>query len=135
MRQHYITTPLEPESQASARIEDVPVSSLVLAVWNRRTTVLLVALASVLLGWAYLKVATPAYRATARLRVDEAAPRAFSDAGQTVLRSDTFANTQAAALQTLPVLHRALGSVQGQDPNRVEPIEKAGAALLLLHED
>ncbi|MEW6276997.1 MAG: hypothetical protein AB1758_00140 [Candidatus Eremiobacterota bacterium] len=27
------------------------------------------------------------------------------------------------------------GRVQGQDPNRLEPVEKAGAALLLLHED
>lgn len=28
-----------------------------------------------------------------------------------------------------------VGHVQGSDPNRVEPIEKAAAALLLLHED
>ncbi|MGN6724745.1 MAG: GumC family protein [Tepidisphaeraceae bacterium] len=131
MRQQYITTPLEPEPQAPARIEDVPVSSLVLAVWNRRTTVLLVALASVLLGWAYLKVATPAYRATARLSVDEAAPRAFSDAGQTVLRSDSFANTQAAALQTLPVLHRALAGVQGQAPKTLAAAHGDPAEWLL----
>lgn len=85
---------------------------LVSVLWGRRWTFALTALACVVAAGLYLLVASPVYRATATIYVQQNAPRAFSDNSGHANLSDTYLQTQSDVIQSTPVLVRALEAVQ-----------------------
>ena len=60
----------------------------------------------------YLLAARPVYRATARVWVQENAPKASGDAAGYAPATDGYAQNQADVFQSQPVLSRALEAVE-----------------------
>jgi capsular exopolysaccharide synthesis family protein len=99
--------PLEPGSPALAGAPPPLLSVL----WARRVTFAATVAACVLLAALYLLVASPVYRATSIIFVQQNAPRALDERGGGQALSDTYLQTQSDVIQSTPVLVRALEAV------------------------
>lgn len=86
---------------------------LLLVLWRRRWVLALSILVCVLAAIAYLAIAVPVYRATAKLEVDEQSPKVFGEAGPTETTPE-FLQTQADLIQSATVLTRALDTFEGR---------------------
>ena len=84
---------------------------LLSVLWGRRWTLAATVFACVALAGAYLVVASPVYRATATIFVQQNAPRALGEKDGREPLSDTYLQTQSDVIQSTPVLVRALESV------------------------
>src|SRR5690606_38538903 len=78
----------------------------------------------------YLVVAERVYAATARLRVSQTPPRTFADSSTYVERSEDFMQTQAEGVEAMPVLNRAIDSVERRSVSTVAGISGAPARKL-----
>ena len=76
--------------------------------WRRRWTVVWTTLACLLLAAVYLAVATPIYSATAKVFVQQNAPKAYAENQGYVAQSDSYLQTQADVFTSEPVLRAAL---------------------------
>ena len=83
---------------------------LLAVLWGRRWTFTATVAACVAAAALYLLVASPVYRATAIIYVQQNAPRALGGPANEAL-SDTYLQTQADVIESTPVLVRALESV------------------------
>ncbi len=79
--------------------------------WRRRWTVALTMLACLTGAAIYLTAATPIYLASARVSIEQNAPKAFSDPTGYMAQSESFLPTQADAFLSTPVVKRALANV------------------------
>ncbi len=79
--------------------------------WRRRATVVVTIIATMALAAAYLVVAKPVYRAAANLRIEQNAPKVFSENQGSSLDSDSFLQTQQDVLTSTAVVQRALDSL------------------------
>src|SRR3954465_9917421 len=84
---------------------------LLAVLWGRRRTFAITVLGCVVAAALYLLVASPVYRATATIFVQQNAPRALNDNSAIAAMSDTYLQTQADVIQSTPVLVRALEAV------------------------
>lgn len=82
--------------------------SLVDVLWNRRGLIAITVAICTVIAIVYLLIATPVYMATARLRLSQSPPRTFADNTAYVDRSETFMQTQADSIKSLPVIQRAV---------------------------
>src|SRR4051812_1303188 len=98
--------------------------SLIEALWRRRWIVALSLLISFASAAAYLHKATPIYRSTARLWIEQNAPRAHSDNSSYPGYSDTYIQSQVDAISSSVVLGRALKSLE---PAAMKTFAHAGA--------
>jgi capsular exopolysaccharide synthesis family protein len=105
---------------------------LLAVLWGRRWTFANTVLACVVLAALYLLVASPVYRATATIFVQQNGPRALNDNSAIAAMSETYLQTQADVIQSTPVLVRALESAhagklktfEGVDANPVTWLRK-----------
>jgi capsular exopolysaccharide synthesis family protein len=89
-------------------------ASLLEVLWRRRWTLGLTILACVAIAGVYLLFATRIYSATAKVIVRQDSPKALSDHQGGGAQSESYLQTEADILQSVPVLSRALESVQYQ---------------------
>jgi len=83
--------------------------SLFEIVWRRRWTVLLASVAALAAGVCYIQRATPLYRSTSRLYVEQSMPRILRDFEEAALsRSTNYLYTQAELLSSTPILAEAM---------------------------
>jgi len=89
---------------------------MLLVAWRRRWTFILVTSVCMAIGGAYLYKATPLYVATARVLVQNVAPKVLSE---TVTERDSsgsegenYLQTQGDVVQSAPVLQRAMDAVE-----------------------
>src|SRR6266700_473870 len=79
--------------------------------WRRRWTFALTLLACLAGAAVYLTLATPIYLASARVALEQNAPKAFSEQQGFVQGSEGFLPTEADALLSMPVLKGAMEHV------------------------
>lgn len=91
--------------------EHEPASSMLGVLWRRRWTLLVTMVVCIGLASAYLAVAKRVYRAVSTIRVDEMPPKAIGENNGPSVRTENFAQTQAAALESASVLAKALESL------------------------
>jgi capsular exopolysaccharide synthesis family protein len=84
---------------------------LIEVLWRRRWAVALTVLACLVVVGIYLLVATPVYRATARVGMQEHGPRVYSEYSGYLAQSESFLQTQLDIIQSAAVLGRALEAV------------------------
>jgi capsular exopolysaccharide synthesis family protein len=87
---------------------------LLAVIWRRRYTLALTVVAFIGVAAIYLLLATRIFRSTAEVFINQDQPQVFSQRQTPVLRSDEFLNTQAAVMQSTPVLARALAALVPQ---------------------
>jgi capsular exopolysaccharide synthesis family protein len=85
---------------------------LLLVLWRRRMSVMIVVAACLSLAATYLVFATRIYSATAKVRIAQNAPHVYSDPQGFHGESETFLQTQADSMLATSVLSRALDTVQ-----------------------
>ncbi|MDB5304736.1 MAG: hypothetical protein JWM97_2285 [Phycisphaerales bacterium] len=97
----------------SGAVLDAPTASasLLEVLWRRKWTLGLTLLVCVGLAGIYLIFAARIYSATARLVVQQNSPKALAETQGAGQLSDSYLQTQADMLQSVPVLSRALGAV------------------------
>lgn len=81
---------------------------LLQVIWHRRWILLLVTVASLGGGVAYLTQATPIFRSALRLYVEQRGPRILSDERGVMAESKNYLHTQAELLRSTPILAAAL---------------------------
>ena len=84
---------------------------LLSVLWRRWQTLALTVLACLGGAAAFLAVATPTYRATATVFIQQNAPRVFAEGGAAP-PADTYLQTQADVIRSTPVLVRALEGIR-----------------------
>jgi uncharacterized protein involved in exopolysaccharide biosynthesis len=77
--------------------------------WRRRWTILLTVVAALAGAIVYLQKATPLYKSTSRVYVEQSTPRIFRDSDEGMLsRSTNYLYTQAELLESAPILSAAM---------------------------
>ncbi|HEV7299973.1 MAG TPA: polysaccharide biosynthesis tyrosine autokinase [Tepidisphaeraceae bacterium] len=87
-------------------------SPLIDVLWRRRWVLVVTTAACLAFAAIYLLIATPVYVATARVQVEENAPRVLNESRDPALRSENYLQTQVNVFQSIQVLARALEKVQ-----------------------
>jgi capsular exopolysaccharide synthesis family protein len=96
---------------------------LLAVLWRRRTTLAVTVVMFIAAAVLYLLVAKRIYRSTSEVFINQDEPQVFSNRQTPVLRSDEFLNTQAAVMQSAPVLARALATLAPQQLKTFENIQ------------
>lgn len=96
---------------AGARDAAVTAPPLLAVLWRRWQTLVLTVLTCLAVAAAFLLLATPTYRATATIFIQQNAPRVFADAAAAPV-SETYLQTQADVIRSTPVLVRALEEIR-----------------------
>jgi polysaccharide biosynthesis transport protein len=81
---------------------------LLLVLWRRRWTILLVTVLCVAASIAYLLKATPVYTSTSRLYVEQGGPRILSDREGYIKQSDSYLFNQLELIKSTPIVSAML---------------------------
>jgi polysaccharide biosynthesis transport protein len=82
--------------------------SLIEILWRRRWTVLLTSVVVLAGGFCYLQRATPLFKSTSRVYVEQSTPKIFRDEEGMFSRSTNYLYTQAELLDSTPILTEAM---------------------------
>jgi len=101
--------PEQPTTGAAAEPLEGLSESLFEILWRRRWTVLVASVVALAGGFCYLQRATPLYRSTSRIYVEQSTPKIFRDYEEGMLsRSTNYLYTQAELLDSTPILTEAI---------------------------
>lgn len=86
-------------------------ASLIAVVWQRRQLVGATVLGCIIVAMLYLLCAKKVYEATARVLIEQNAPKVYSENGGYLAQSESFMQSQADTFTSARVLNRALQAV------------------------
>jgi capsular exopolysaccharide synthesis family protein len=101
--------PDQPATGGAAEQFEGLSESLFEILWRRRWTVLLASVVALAGGFCYIQRATPLFKSTSRVYVEQSTPKIFRDMDEGMLsRSTNYLYTQAELLDSTPILAEAM---------------------------
>jgi capsular exopolysaccharide synthesis family protein len=88
-----------------------PAPSLIEVLWRRRLCLIGCLAATLVIAYGWLMIATPIFRGTALVAIDQDQPSVYAQRNEPVIRDDNFLNTQSEVFRSSEVLARADAAV------------------------